>query len=285
MSQAQYPRRPKYFAHRYTRLMTKTCAVNDIGATAAWLCVTIAMLEDSKRYSGPVTFWNHQLMPLIGVSKWEALNNARSKAVEAGWLHYDPGGRRQVGRYWVTIPPQFADLEDSPCDESSYPANGDLGSSSYPAKGGLGGDLDGDLHGDLGGDPSYLSPNPNPNSSVATDDREDDRENDSHPNGKPRTPQEFFDRFQDFARKNDLAVPRRLTADRRKKIASRLRSETWWTEFKAGLDRVPVPNNERFTWQPDLDWFVANESNVVKLAEGKYEHGGNGQEKEPKFDN
>ena len=49
---ATYPKRHPYFAHRYIRLMTKTCAANVIGHIAFCLCVTIAMLEDSKAIQG-----------------------------------------------------------------------------------------------------------------------------------------------------------------------------------------------------------------------------------------
>ena len=90
-----YPKRQAYYAHRYCRLLTKTCAAQDIGHIAFCLCVTIAHLEDAKRYSGPVTFFNEQLMALVGVSKWRSLNRARHRATAAGWLWYEPGNRGQ----------------------------------------------------------------------------------------------------------------------------------------------------------------------------------------------
>ena len=113
------------------------------------LCVTIAHQEDAKRYKGAVTFFNEQLMPLIGVTKWETLDNARQRAVNAGRLEYVPGnrGQRQPGRYWVTIPKGLDDLADAPCDESQYPAKGDRG---------------GERDGDRGGEHSTLSLNPIP---------------------------------------------------------------------------------------------------------------------------
>lgn len=69
-----YPPREPFFAHRYCRLLTKTCAAQEIGHVAFVLCVTIAHLEDAKHYSGAITFFNEQLTPLIGVSKWESLD-------------------------------------------------------------------------------------------------------------------------------------------------------------------------------------------------------------------
>jgi hypothetical protein len=153
-SPSKYPRRGPYFAHRYCRLLTKTCAAQELGHAAFVLCVTIAHLEDAKRYAGPVTFFNEQLFPLIGVRKWESLDWARRRAVQVGWLHYEPGNRglRQPGRYWVTTPPAFEHLDDSPCDESQYPANGDRKATQYPANGDQRGDQRGDQHGEQHGD-------------------------------------------------------------------------------------------------------------------------------------
>jgi hypothetical protein len=134
------------------------------------LCVTIAHLEDAKRYKGPVTFFTGQLLPLIGVTKWEALDNARKQAVDFGWLHYEPGnrGQRKPGKYWVTIPEGLRDVLDGPCDESHYPAKGESVGSQYPAKGDRDGDRDGDREGDREGEHSTLSLNPTPISSEAS---------------------------------------------------------------------------------------------------------------------
>ena len=136
-----HPKRKAYFANRYCRLLAETCAAQQIGHVSYVLCVTIAHREDAKRYKGPVTYYNEQLMPLIGVSKWESLESARNRAVQAGWLHYKPGnrGQRLPGRYWVTIPAEFDDLTDDPCDETQYPAKGERNEgqspTQYPANG------------------------------------------------------------------------------------------------------------------------------------------------------
>ncbi len=142
-----YPKRPKFFAHRYCRLLTKTCACQTLGANAFVLCITIAHQEDAKRYKGAVTYYNEQLMPLVGMKKWDALDHARKRAAEHGWLHYEAGGRHKPGQYWVTIPAELDDLNDTPCDESRYPAKGDRG---------------GELAGDRGGGLSTLTHNPIP---------------------------------------------------------------------------------------------------------------------------
>lgn len=152
-----YPSREAYFAHRYCRLLTKTCAAQEIGHVAFALCVTIAHQEDAKRYSGPVTFFNEQLLPLVAVTKWESLDRARQRAAAAGWLHYEPGnrGQRMPGRYWVTIPKHLEQFDDQPCDESQYPAKGEWTPSQYPAKG----EREGERRGEREGEHSTLTLN------------------------------------------------------------------------------------------------------------------------------
>jgi len=116
---ASYPTdRPAYFAARFVRLLTKAAAAQEIGPDAAWLLTIIVQQEDSKRYRAAVTFWNDQLLPLCGFGSRERLNNTRRRAVDAGWLHYEQGGKGRPGRYWVTIPPDYADVPDGPCDEN-----------------------------------------------------------------------------------------------------------------------------------------------------------------------
>ena len=163
-----YPQRSSHFAHRYTRLLTKTCAAQEIGHIAFTLCVVIAHQEDAKRYRGAVTFYNEQLMPLVGVSKWEALDKARQRATDAGWLHYTPGnkGKRLPGHYWVTIPADLADSADLPCDEGQYPVNGDRRGEStegqYPVNGHRRGERGGDRQGDRRGELPVPYPSPIP---------------------------------------------------------------------------------------------------------------------------
>ena len=111
--------RGAFFAQRYCRLLTKSCAAQEIGPEACWLLTIIANLEDAKRYSAPVTFFNEQLSPLCGFGGSKRLVAVRNRAVQAGWLHYERGGKGRPGRYWVTIPKAFQVLDDSPCDESS----------------------------------------------------------------------------------------------------------------------------------------------------------------------
>lgn len=69
---------------------------------------------------------------------------------------------------------------------------------------------------------------------------------------------------------NSEAEPkvRKLSPDRLKKLRARLKDCDWpWRE---AIERLPIPNDERFTWQPDFDWLIANDKNAYALAEGKY---------------
>ena len=111
-----YPKREPFFAHKFVRLLTKSCAAQDIGLNAFALLCVIAHQEDSARYSGPVRFWNEQLMNVLGFKSPKQLNDCRAKAIQFGWLQYERSGNREVGRYAVAIPEGFEGLDDSPIE-------------------------------------------------------------------------------------------------------------------------------------------------------------------------
>lgn len=115
-----YPKRGSHFAHKVCRLMAKVCAAQEIGTDAMLLVWTVLHVEDNKRYTGPVTFYNDQLMAILGFAKWDRLDRARKAAIEAGWLHYENGGNRKAGHYWGTVPAEFGKLDDTPFDETEY---------------------------------------------------------------------------------------------------------------------------------------------------------------------
>lgn len=118
MEQGSYPQRDNHFAHRFCRLLTKLVVAQEIGPEGAWLLSVIAHQEDSKRYRGPVTFYNGQLLSPCGFTSEDTLQRVRKRCMDAGWLHYESGGKRKPGRYWVVIP-EWADVPDSAIDESS----------------------------------------------------------------------------------------------------------------------------------------------------------------------
>jgi hypothetical protein len=108
-----YPKRDPFFAHRFTRLLFKSCAAQDIGHHACLLLIHIAHTEDAAHYSGPIRFWNGQLMDTMGFTSPKQLARARETAIERGWLHYERQHDRSVGQYWVAIPRQFLNITDS----------------------------------------------------------------------------------------------------------------------------------------------------------------------------
>jgi hypothetical protein len=120
MTPDDYPRdRPRFFAHKAVRLMFKMCIAQELGPEALLLLVAIVHTEDAKGYRSAVTFFNEQLMPICGLADVRALIRARERAVEAGWLHYERGTKGVAGKYWVTIPQQYRDVDDQPTDEST----------------------------------------------------------------------------------------------------------------------------------------------------------------------
>jgi hypothetical protein len=104
--------------------MGKVCLANQIGPEACYLLTTVAMIEDAKSYRGAVTFFNEQLMPLVGCRSVDSLARFRSKCVEAGWLHYKPGGKGIPGTYWVVVPAEFERMDDVPVDENAAEYSG-----------------------------------------------------------------------------------------------------------------------------------------------------------------
>ncbi len=114
-----YPRRDSHFAHRFVRVLHKSCAAQDIGQSACWLLCIIAHTEDAARYKGPARFWNSQLMETLGFSSHKQLDKARNQSVAQGWLRYERDGNRSVGKYFVTIPDRFAGLSDGEIEPES----------------------------------------------------------------------------------------------------------------------------------------------------------------------
>lgn len=116
---APYPARDSHFAHKFVRVLHKSCAAQVIGRDACYMLCVISHTEDAAHYSGPARFWNSQLMETLGFSSPKQLNNARDRAVAAGWLTYDRGGTRSVGEYFVTIPERFNHISDAPIVDST----------------------------------------------------------------------------------------------------------------------------------------------------------------------
>jgi hypothetical protein len=142
--------------------MTKACAAQSIGSDAWMLVALIAHQEDAVRYRRAVSFYNVQLMMVCGFPKEDRLVRARHSAIEAGWLHYEPGCKRKPGIYWSNIPETYCDPNDAPIDEDHVQDSPPL---SPPD---LGGKVGGETEENRGEKPrentglSSLSPSPTP---------------------------------------------------------------------------------------------------------------------------
>ncbi|EAQ79728.1 hypothetical protein [Blastopirellula marina] len=104
---------------RFIRLLGKTCAAAEMGQAATLLVTNVVTTEDAAGYRRPVTFFNEQLMQILGLGRWETLDKARKAAIDAGWLRYEapPRGIKTAGHYWVVIPAHAEGLDDGPMDE------------------------------------------------------------------------------------------------------------------------------------------------------------------------
>lgn len=130
-----YPKRPSHFAHKLVRLMLHSCAAQEIGPDGFLVVTAIAHAEDAKRYSGAVTYWNEQLIPILGFGSWGQLDRARKKAVDAGWLHYDHGGKGKVGKYWTTVPAHLLDAPDVSTESDHHVSLSNSGEDSVKETG------------------------------------------------------------------------------------------------------------------------------------------------------
>ena len=101
---ASYIHRPQYWAIKVLQEMARCGAANEIGPAGYTLVAVVAGFEDMHRYKTPVTFFNAQLMLMIGVTSHDTLIKVRAKAVEAGWLYYVQGGKNRAGVYASRIP-------------------------------------------------------------------------------------------------------------------------------------------------------------------------------------
>ncbi len=113
-----YPPRPAYFAMKFIRAMVKACVANEHGPQIFTLLATVAATEDSAKYLRAVTFYDSQLMPLVGAQSQDTLARIRAKAIAAGWLTYTPGRKGVPGSYYVQIPASAATFTDGPVDEN-----------------------------------------------------------------------------------------------------------------------------------------------------------------------
>jgi hypothetical protein len=184
----------RFFAMKFLRLLVKTAAAQAIGTDGCWLLTIVVTTEDKTRYRRGVTFYNEQLMSLLGFTRWHKLDAVRTAAIEHGWLHYNPppkGTRGRPGIYWVTLPSYAVDLPDDFLDEgepSTPPSTESVDSQDQPSTESV--DTPVDRCVDRCVEPSIPSLSLSPFLSQACD---------GPKNGKPKKPRtEYPEEFQQF---------------------------------------------------------------------------------------
>jgi hypothetical protein len=98
------------------------------------------------------------------------------------------------------------------------------------------------------------------------------------PVGTTSRPEEFASVWNSL--RGPLPQVREFTDSRRRKIKVRMTQGLTLAKFEEVVRRcVSTPflvgENDR-GWQADFDWLIENDTNMAKVMEGKYEHGGNG---------
>ena len=131
---SEYPKREQFFSHKFVRLVMRFCGAQEIGPEGSWLLTIIAHTEDARRYTGPVTFWNEQLISVMGLNSRKQLDRIRDRCIEAGWLHYERDSKRAVGKYWVKVPPNLDGMDDADisCDAVLWSKNDTRTSQECP---------------------------------------------------------------------------------------------------------------------------------------------------------
>jgi hypothetical protein len=117
---AAYPSNRIGWLHALNRALARAEAAREIGLEAMLLVLAIAMEEDSRQYRVPATFFFLELQRMLGIRSRARLEQARQKAIDAGWLIFLPGplGDLAAARYWTVIPDRLNLSEGLPQDAS-----------------------------------------------------------------------------------------------------------------------------------------------------------------------
>jgi hypothetical protein len=264
-----YPKREPFFAHKFVRLLTKSCAAQDIGLNAFALLCVVAHQEDSARYLGAVRFWNEQLMNVLGFKSPKQLNDCRAKAVEFGWLSYERTGNREVGRYFVTIPEAFEGLDDAPIETNHSVNHSESGTNSGTNKERIAERLGDESRNESvreSGKPSIPIPSPNPIPKTTTAEAAAVDVDD-----KTRTAANHI--IQTFTQATGLKAI--VTKKRIASVRERIRDPVWrdtWMQALEKASQIPAlfGENDR-KWTMDIEWFLRPDT-VAKILEGKYDN-------------
>lgn len=266
----RYPQRDSHFAHKAVRLLFKSCAAQDIGQNACLLVCHIAHTEDAARYQGPVRFWNGQLMETLGFRSPKQLTDARKRAQDSGWLHYERDGNRSVGRYWVEVPSDVTQYDDSPIEPIDANHSADGMNSGTNTKRKAERERNGSRNENVteSGRPSYPIPDPDP-----TPDPKEKRESASA-DAPPDLESEFIALWN---KTPGVCRLRKMTDRRKTQLRARLQKPEWLPDLKEALGKFPLKCTQGVEdpWRPDAD-FILKPDSVTKILEGRYDWTKNG---------
>jgi hypothetical protein len=112
--------RKKPFAIRVVRLLTRAAIATELGPEVCWLLTVLVHTQDARFYAGPVGYWNENLASICGFASVNRLIRTRQKAIDAGWLRYEPGKKGRAGTYAVQIPEELQHIPDGATDEPQF---------------------------------------------------------------------------------------------------------------------------------------------------------------------
>lgn len=213
----------------------------------------------------------------MGFKSPKQLNDARSRAEQAGWLVYIRTGNREVGRYWVTIPEHFEGLSDGVIEENRSANHSEFGTNSGMNRERIAeriGDGSRNEFETESGKPSnpIPFPDPNPIPKAQTHTEASPPVADATPaivGKRESAPLSFL--MQEFC----AAFGGQLRgSDKRQKTANQRWRDPWWREnWQAALDRGSQSaflRGEFGGWKISFDWFLRPDS-VSKILEGNYD--------------
>lgn len=113
---ADYPvGRKSFFCVKYINYALDSAAAMEVGAIGVLLLIAVVQREDSRRYGSAPKFWNRHFTDRLAISE-DSLARTRKKCIDAGWLHYERGGKSVAGLYWVTLPQHVLDAREDELD-------------------------------------------------------------------------------------------------------------------------------------------------------------------------
>lgn len=113
---ATYPKREKFFAHTFVRLLSRHAVSLELGADACWMLTVISHQEDANHYKRPAKYFNEALADRCGFTE-SKMRRIRDRCVKGGYLAYKPSSKGAAGLYWVVVPEGMSSPDDRPSDE------------------------------------------------------------------------------------------------------------------------------------------------------------------------